>query len=511
MATDADGNWAPDEAPAPPAAPTDIGGLYKSVGQDASQFEPAWAKSGLSQDQLFKGAENYFSNITNPVGNAQWWGQDAWARVPLQGYAGIDPSFNWQQYTNPQEEAQQQQAVAQRQEGMKQQNNNGGLDPAFWASLGLITGGGLGAFGAFGGAAAGGAEAGAAGAFELPTSELWAAPGSEAGVGNALGIAVPGGTGAALGTAAAAAGEVETAGGGPQFLDATTPTMNLSPEVMQQLGIAPQGFEPGFALPEMAASGAGIAPEMMQLLNLGGGFESGFALPEVGSTGAGFLPGAAEAGFSGAGAESGFAGNAGAGMSVDGAFDPSSFATQALQQLKKLGLSPATLAQLGISGINALRTPKLPGAAKSLQDQATPGAAQAQAVIQSGGQGSPAWAAQKSSIDATIDQQMQEQMQAILQQAQNSGMGPDSNVTVQQMNKAKTQLETQRQTLYAQAQGQNVQAALSSLGIQDQALAQVANAQFKSSEEAKANASATAQNALMLQALSRGAQQPAPA
>lgn len=172
--------------------------------------------------------------------------------------------------------------------------------------------------------------------------------------------------------------------------------------------------------------------------------------------------------------------------------------------LRKVGLSPATAGLLGISGIQALSKPKTPQASRTLEGSATAGSAQANSVLQSGGQSSPAWQSQKTSIDATIDQQLQQQTQAILQQAQNSGQGADSQVTIQQINKLKTQLETQRQTLYAQAQGQNVQAALQQLGISDQALSGVAAAQYKASQDARNSAGQTAQMALMLQALSRG-------
>jgi hypothetical protein len=174
------------------------------------------------------------------------------------------------------------------------------------------------------------------------------------------------------------------------------------------------------------------------------------------------------------------------------------------EALKKFGLTPATAGLLGISGLQALSKPKLPQAAQDLQKTAGPGAAAATSVIQSGGTGSPAWTTQKASIDATIDQQIKEQTQAMLQNAQNSGTGADSQVTQQQINKLKTQLETQRQTLYAQAQAQNVQAALSELGISDQALSQVANTQFQQSAQARQGAAQTASLAIMLAALGKG-------
>lgn len=351
-----------------------------------------------------------------------------------------------------------------------------GLGGAGEAALGAgLVGGAEGALG-------GGELAGAAG------GDLLGGAGGGAAGGVGSGLAGPGaveanaalglGGQAATGGATAALPGGAPAGGG-QFLDATVPTAALSPETASVLGISDAG--------------------------------AGFSLPEVGSTGTGFVPGGGDAGFAG-GADGGLGGVGGGEFAADGGgLNGTEFLSQAQKKLKELGLSPATAAMLGISGVNALTTPKLPGAAKTLQDQAGPGAQQAQAVIQSGGTGSPAWQSQKASIDATIDQQIQEQTQAIMQNAVNSGQGPDSQVTVQQVNKLKTQLETQRQTLYAQAQGQNVQAALSSLGIQDQALSQVANAQFAGSNEAKASAAATAQNALMLQALSRQTAQPASA
>lgn len=169
--------------------------------------------------------------------------------------------------------------------------------------------------------------------------------------------------------------------------------------------------------------------------------------------------------------------------------------------LKKLGLTPATAALLGISGVQAFSSPEIPAAAKKLQAGAGPAADAASSVIQSGGTSSASWGAQKASIDASIDQQIKEQSEAMLQQAVNSGQGADSQVTLQQINKLKTQLETQRQNLYAQAQAQNVQVAVQSLGISDQALAQVAQAQFAESNQAKSSASETAKMALMLQAL----------
>jgi hypothetical protein len=177
--------------------------------------------------------------------------------------------------------------------------------------------------------------------------------------------------------------------------------------------------------------------------------------------------------------------------------------TDYLAALKKAGLSPTTLALLGISGVQAFSKPQVPEASKTLSGTAGPGAANASAVIQSGGTATPAWAQQKESIDAALDQQLKEQTAAMMQQAVNSGQGADSQVTLQQINKLKNQIETQRQQLYAQAQSQNVQAALSQLGISDQALSNVANVQFQASNQARQQAASTAELALILAANSK--------
>jgi hypothetical protein len=167
-----------------------------------------------------------------------------------------------------------------------------------------------------------------------------------------------------------------------------------------------------------------------------------------------------------------------------------------------LGLKPTTAALLGISGIQALQKPKQTSADKSLETNSTPAAQQATSVISSGGTATPAWATQKDSIDADIDQQIKDQTQAIIQQAVNAGQGADSMVVKQQVNQLKEKLEAQRQTLYAQQQQKNVQAALSELGISNQALSSVSANQFNNSQQAKQQAAQTASTALLLQALS---------
>lgn len=227
----------------------------------------------------------------------------------------------------------------------------------------------------------------------------------------------------------------------------------------------------------------------------------GPAFQSAGGTMAGGAPTFGENAFGG-----GYAGEPtgqwGGATGMDAAGGPGALDTMR-EYLKKLGLTPATAALLGVSGMQALSKPKLPGAAQDLQKQGAAGAASASGVIHSGGTSGPAWATQKASIDATIDQQLKEQTQAMLQQAQNSGMGADSQVTLQQINKLKNQLETSRQQMYQQAQAQNVQAALQELGISDAALANVANTQFQQSAQARAGAAQTAGLALMLATLGK--------
>lgn len=181
--------------------------------------------------------------------------------------------------------------------------------------------------------------------------------------------------------------------------------------------------------------------------------------------------------------------------------DPS--ATDAIKKLAGKGAdwagnNPLTLAKMGIAGYTALHKTPLTDTQKTLANQSTAGASAATAMIQSGGTGGPQWTQQKASIDASIDQQIQQAKQQILQNAQNSGQGADSQVTVQQIQKMQQQAETMRQQQYMAAQQQNVQTALSQLGISDSGLQSVANAEFQNNKQAQSTASDTAQLALMM-------------
>ena len=159
----------------------------------------------------------------------------------------------------------------------------------------------------------------------------------------------------------------------------------------------------------------------------------------------------------------------------------------------------ATLASLGISGLSALRQPKLPAASATASANATAVTKGALSSIQSGGTASPQWSAQKASIDSTINQQIQQQTEAIKQAAANSSEGNQNSGIVQQQIAQMTQnANTQRQQLYAQAQQQNVQNALSALSGGDATLTSIGNMELQESERAQQIGAQTAELALKL-------------
>ncbi|HEX8782249.1 MAG TPA: hypothetical protein VF764_02690, partial [Steroidobacteraceae bacterium] len=138
-----------------------------------------------------------------------------------------------------------------------------------------------------------------------------------------------------------------------------------------------------------------------------------------------------------------------------------------------------TAGMLGMSGLNMLRKPALPDSAKQAAALAGPAAANAQSIITTGGYGSPLWGQQKASIDASIDQQIQDATAAIQQTMQNtSGQGSNSAAVQAQIADVTGQLETQRQLLYQQALQQNVSQAMSELSNADQVLMNVAQIQY---------------------------------
>lgn len=170
--------------------------------------------------------------------------------------------------------------------------------------------------------------------------------------------------------------------------------------------------------------------------------------------------------------------------------------------------NPKNLTSTALTGLslkNALSQPSLPGAGQTALNNAGPIADQAAGVIKSGGTSAPIWTQQKSSIDASIDQQIQQQAQALQQAAANSGMGnQNSGVVQQQLAQMKSNLEKERQQLYLQAQQQNVQAAISELTGANSVLDTIASLQMKQQFAAQQAAFQTAQLAARMFSSSGG-------
>src|SRR5208337_1423385 len=153
-----------------------------------------------------------------------------------------------------------------------------------------------------------------------------------------------------------------------------------------------------------------------------------------------------------------------------------------------------TAGLLGLSLKSALTQPKLPTASTTASNSATQAVQGANSVIQSGGTATPQWSSQKATIDASINQQIQQQSEAIMQAAASSGEGnQNSGIVQQQIAQMTANVNVQRQQAYAQAQQQNVQAALSELAGGDQTLTSIGNMQLAQSEEAQQLAAQTAE------------------
>jgi hypothetical protein len=147
--------------------------------------------------------------------------------------------------------------------------------------------------------------------------------------------------------------------------------------------------------------------------------------------------------------------------------------------------NPATALQLGMAAFGATQKPQLPSALKSLTATEQGNISAAEGIINSGGTSSSSWASQKSAIDANINQQIQQTKEALLQRAANSGLDPNSMVVQQQIAQLTSQAETQRQTLYQQAQSQNVQEAMSLLSGGSQTLTQIGQVQMAEDQQAQ--------------------------
>jgi len=163
-----------------------------------------------------------------------------------------------------------------------------------------------------------------------------------------------------------------------------------------------------------------------------------------------------------------------------------------------------TAGSLGLTGLSALKAAQLPSAARTALGVAGSAVKDAQTAIATGGRGSPLWAAQKSAIDASIDQQIENASAAMQQTMANAGMGDPKNsgIAQEQLQEIKSQLETQRQMLYDQALQQIVNNAVSELTGANQTLLSVAQMQMNSDRFALQLAATGAQLAARLQTLS---------
>jgi hypothetical protein len=360
------------------------------------------------------------------------------------------------------------------------------------------TAGGLGAADTSAGLAAAGDAAGAAGGAGASTASLasaaipeitvtGAAPTAGAGLSSAIapiaasGLAASGAGGGGSGVPGSAGVNGPEAGAAPQLADQAP--SDIAPSVGDTgggLGDTGGGFLPSTADSSVQA----LSPDMMQSLGITPQGVENTALTDT-----------------------------------SGAFDASSVSDPSALSVQGPGLvdqaetkagefgkwleSPknaATAGLLGLSAKNALTTPKLSAASQAAEANAAAEAKGALPIIQSGGTASPEWASQKSSIDATINNQIQQQTEAIMQAAASSGEGGQNSGIVQQQIAAMTQqANLQRQQLYSQAQAQNVQQAVSEISGGDSTLTSIGSTQLQQSEQAQQLAAQTAEMALLLQ------------
>jgi hypothetical protein len=155
-------------------------------------------------------------------------------------------------------------------------------------------------------------------------------------------------------------------------------------------------------------------------------------------------------------------------------------------------------ALLGLSMLNALNKPKMPGSVNTLQNSGNAEVAQAQAILASGGTSSPQWQTMKASIDQSIDANVRNAIEAAKQNAANSGMGVDSAVARQHIDRIMADAATQKAQAYSQALGAIVSQAITELSGGNAVLGQVAQLQMQREEQARAAAAQTAELALLL-------------
>lgn len=294
------------------------------------------------------------------------------------------------------------------------------------------------------------------------------------------------GAGTILSDVAAGAGALNALGVGsnssflPATNDASVQSFN---DVMSGLGIQPGPAlaEDPYGGPLLGGGGGGYdylddpnaadSSDVLQSGGGGGGPAAPAAAPPGGGGGGGGAPGAGGGGGGGA--------TPGLGAKLAGIFK-----------------NPKNLAGIGIEGLSllqGLKKPQLPGAAKTALGNANAMTANANAVIASGGTATPVWQQQKAAIDAQINQSIENQKRAIQQSAVNSGqggaIGPNGELSgpvVQQINAMTQKMEQQRQQMYLAAQSQNIQQAMNELTGGNQVLDQVAKMQLQQDDSSKA-------------------------
>lgn len=257
---------------------------------------------------------------------------------------------------------------------------------------------------------------------------------------------------------------------------------SLSPELAQSLGVVQQ------APAELVGSGGAAG------MTAPAGFD---IAPGVGGSGLDSVATGAAGGATGMTPPPGFDIAPNAGRAGTGFMDTlkSGFGKVGEWAMK----NPAQAGMLGLSGINALHTPQLPGAAKSALNASSSAVQQAQGILASGGTSSPQWQTQKGAIDQSIDASLRNAIEQMVQQAQNSGQGGrDSAVVQQQINRLQQQADTQRQQLYSQALSQIVSNAVAEMSGGNATLGSIAQMQMAGSQEARQSAAQTAELALLL-------------
>src|SRR5208337_2623904 len=507
---------------------------------NANNFGGAW-NTALSTSPLF--GTNYGSQTTDPLLKAL---------ESSQGLKGLDPSKQWtpqeiQQFyqalqSNPVYSGQNVPGMGGGRESLGQNPYGlwGGLNASGDAAANIAQAGGAPDVGRFAGA-----RPGKGGFFENPINDI-AVAGLLAGGAGALGAF--GGGAAAAGGGAAGAGALDTAVTGADIGALTGGAASLTPDLAAAAPGALDLAGAGAGLGGAADAGLGelavTAPSLA-----GGGVSGGDIAALTAGAGAGALAagggGASPSAFSGPitaslGAQPGavtdigqtldtgqnflsandfgasfqpVGGDMAQALGLDNpTFDPTSVAAPDfnvpidqgsmggdLMSWLKNPKNAATAGMLGLSLKNSLTQPKLPGALGAAGGNATALGKSALPVTQSGGTATPAWASQKASIDATINNEIQQQSQAIQQAAANSGEGnQNSGIVQQQIAEMTRQANLNRQQLYTQAQQQNVQQAIAELSGSDATLTAIGNTQLQQSEQAQALASQTAELALLL-------------